>query len=436
MSNSTAKLKIWTAVSVVIGCVIGSGIFVKPGRVLLAAGGSNAALMAWLLGGVISLAGGLTVAEIASRISRSGGIYTYVEELFGDTIGFMCGWVQSLIYGPALMSALALYFASLLTQFVGMDDQLIRPIALITLFLLASVNALSTTYGAFIQNTTTFIKLIPIATIGVAGLFMGDAQIFNMSVPSTGASAGMGAAILATLWAYDGWIQVSNLSGEIENPSKNLPRAIIFGLLGVMVSYLLINMSLFHVVEVSKIAELNERTAAVAAESLFGQWGGKALSLGILISIFGCLNGNILSMVRIPYAMAIRGAFPFHKTFGKLHPSFATPVNSIILKAIIAAIMILLLNPDRITDIAMFIMYLFYGAVFFGIFILRKRSGRPEKDAYSVPFYPVVPLIAGFGSLYICYSMFAQQPLDALVSIGIALTGLPVYALIKKNRPT
>lgn len=431
--SETPKFKVWTAISVVIGCVIGSGVFVKPGRVLMAAGDSNSALIAWTLGGLISLAGGLTLAEVASRIPKTGGIYVYVEELFGKSWGFVCGWVQALIYGPALMSALSLYFGSLFTQFIGVDDSYSKPVSLIALFLLASVTAFSTSYGAFIQNLTTFVKLIPIAVLGIAGLFMGSSPIFNMEIASTAPAAGMGVAVLSTLWAYDGWVGVANLAGEMENPSKNLPRAIMIGLTTVMVAYLLVNLSLFHVVPVGEIAVLNEKTAAVAAETLFGSWGGKALGLGILISIFGCLNGNILTMTRVPYAMAQRGAFPSARIFSLLHPKYKTPVNSIALKTAISTFMVLLLNPDRITDLAMFIMYLFYAAVFAGIVLVRQKYGVPAKGSYKVPLYPVIPFVACFGSIYICYSMAIQQPTDAIVSLMVAASGIPVYYWMRKN---
>lgn len=433
--HDAPKLKIWTAISVVIGCVIGSGVFVKPGRVLLAVGDSNMALLAWLLGGVISLAGGLSVAEISTRIPKSGGVYVYIEELFGKLWGFLCGWVQAIIYGPALMAALALYFGSLMAQFLNLPDtQMVKPIALLSLVILSGVTAFSTSWSAFIQNSTTFVKLIPIAVLGIGGLFMGDAPIFNMQLASNPQATGMGVAILATLWAYDGWIQVSNLAEELENPVKNLPRAIIIGLVAVIITYIVVNMSLFHVVPLEQIAILNEKTAAVASETLFGSWGGRILSLGILISIFGCLNGNILTMTRVPYAMALRGAFPSAQIFSLLHPRFKTPVNSIALKTFISAGMVLLLDPDRVTDIALFSIYIFYGAVFMGVIVLRKKFGAPEKGNYRVPLYPVVPLIAGGGCFYICYAMFTQAPWDATISLAVALTGIPVYYWMQRKK--
>jgi basic amino acid/polyamine antiporter, APA family len=432
--HDAPKLKIWTAISVVIGCVIGSGVFVKPGRVLLAVGDSNMALLAWLLGGIISMAGGLSVAEIATRIPKSGGVYVYIEELFGKLWGFLCGWVQAIIYGPALMAALALYFGSLMAQFLNLPDtNMVKPIALISLFILSGVTALSTNWSAIIQNSTTFVKLIPIAILGIAGLAMGDSPIFNMQLANNTQGTGMGVAILATLWAYDGWIQVANIAEELENPVKNLPRSIIIGLAAIIVTYLVVNMSLFHVVPLEQIAVLNEKTAAVAAETLFGSWGGKVLSLGILIAIFGCLNGNILTMTRVPYAMALRGAFPSAQIFSILHPKFKTPVNSITLKTFIAAIMVLLLDPDRVTDIALFSIYIFYGAVFIGVILLRKKYGAPAPGNYRVPLYPIVPLIAGGGSFYICYAMFTQAPWDAAISLGVALTGIPVFYWMKRK---
>lgn len=319
------KLSLITAISVVIGCVIGSGVFVKPGRVLLAAGSANGALLAWTLGGLMSLAGGLTLAEIASRSPKTGGIYVYMEEIFGKLWGFLAGWVQAIIYGPALMSALSLYFASLFLQFMEIENKtMVKPVALIVLFILVTVTAISTQLGALIQNLSTFIKLIPIAVLGIAGILMGTESWVGLSLASSATpAAGMGVAILATLWAYDGSVQVANLAGEIDNPVKNLPRAIIIGLITIMAAYLLVNISLFSVVPIDKIAKLNEKTAAVAAQTLFGSLGAKALSLGILISIFGCLNGNILTLTRVPYAMATRGAFPMASFFWKFAPQNA-----------------------------------------------------------------------------------------------------------------
>src|SRR5690606_9985656 len=177
--KNVKKLTLFSAISVVIGCVVGSGVFVKPGRVLEAAGSSNMALLAWILGGLISLTGALTLSEISSRMPKTGGIYVYIEELFGKPWAFVSGWMQSIIYGPALSSALSLYFASLTAQFLEIPDTAVKPIAVVALLAVASTTAFSTSCGALIQNTTTFIKLIPIAVLGVAGLLWGNAEVFD-----------------------------------------------------------------------------------------------------------------------------------------------------------------------------------------------------------------------------------------------------------------
>ncbi|RYZ70658.1 MAG: amino acid permease, partial [Proteobacteria bacterium] len=258
------QLSLFTALSIVIGCVIGSGVFVKPGKVLLATGESSTAILAWVLGGVLTLAGGLTVAEIASRIPKTGGLYVFMEEIYGKRWGFVSGWVQALIYGPGLMSALALYFGSLFVNFFGMDPAQAKGVSFISLFLLAGISAWGTRYSAWIQNISTVIKLLPIALIGVAGLFMGHEPIFNQTLTDPNMQAvGLGSAILATLWAYDGWMQVANVAGDIENPAKNLPRAIVGGLTAVMIVYVLVNISLFHVLPKDQIALLNEKSAGL-----------------------------------------------------------------------------------------------------------------------------------------------------------------------------
>ena len=426
---SKERLTIWTAISVVIGCCIGSGVFVKPGRVLLAVGDSKLALLAWLAGGLLSLAGGLTMAEVAARIPREGGVYAYMEELYGRSWGFVCGWVQALIYGPGLMSALSLYFGVLVCQLFGWDSSLNVAVALTGLWVLSTISALSVSGAALIQNFTTIVKLIPIFLIGIAGLAMGHEPIIAPPIPLDVPAAGIGVAILSTLWAYDGWAGVANLAGEIENPSKNLPRAIVLGIATVMFAYLLVNASLFHILPKTEIAALNEKAGARAAEVLFGSWGGLLIGAGIVISVMGSLNGNILAMTRVAYAMALHRAFPFAKTFAFCDPRFGTPVNSIILKTVIATLMVLLLNADRITELAIFSMYLFYAAVFLGLFILRRRDQK-ENDGfmgYHVPLYPIMPFVACLGSLFICWSMAKISPMDACISIGIALLGFPVF---------
>lgn len=427
MNVSQKKLSLIPACSVVVGCVIGSGVFVKPGIVLKATGNSTLAILAWVLGGVISITGGLTIAEIASRVHRTGGASGYIEEIYGKTWSYLCGWVQAIIYGPGLIGALASYFGVLLVQFMAYDESLKRPIALAVLFFLTALNMFGTYFGGIVQTVSTFAKLIPIFAIAIIGLMKGDASILGVSVSSGSASAGFGTAILATLWAYDGWFQVTNVGQSIVNPMKNLPRAIIYGLVLVMAVYLAVNMSLIHVLSAERLAELNEKGAAGAAEILFGSIGAKFLSIGVLISIFGCLNGNILATIGIPLNLAEKKALPFYSLFSKKIGN-GMGIPSAILNSGIAALMICFLNPDRITDIAMFSMYLFYTALFVGVFLLRKKMGAPKEGEYKVPFFPIVPIVASIGGVIIAMSMLKDQPIYAVYALSVMAVGL----LLKK----
>lgn len=424
-------LGLMPAMALVVGMVIGSGIFMKPGKVLMAAGDSTMGLAAWLLGGIITITAGLTIAELGAQIPRTGGLYTYLNEVYGRFWSYLFGWVQTIIYGPATIGALGLYFGALLTTFFGWPDYFRLPIGMLTVIFLAGISSLGTRYGGMIQSAATAGKLIPIGCIAVFGLIKGNGQIFGM--PSgVSETAGMGAAVLATLWAYDGWIGVGYVAGEMKNPAKQLPRAIIMGLGIVMVAYISVNLAVLHVLPAAEVVALGKHAAGTAAGLLFGDLGGRLISVGILVSIFGTLNGYILTNARVPYAMAIRGQLPFSAMLAKVHPSFGTPIYSTACQVLLAFLLMLVGDPDRLTDIAMFIIQIFYIFAFVAVFILRKRNPQNVRP-YSVPWYPVVPGIAIIGAVYIVGSTLLNNPTDTMYALGIACAGIPVYAYLKRR---
>ncbi|SDF52253.1 APC family permease [Sporolituus thermophilus] len=433
--DTEARLKkdigLIVAMSIVIGSVIGSGIFMKPGRVIAAAGDSTMALWAWVLGGVITLASGLTLAEVGAQLPRTGGLYVYLEEVYGRVWGFLCGWVQTLIYGPAVIGALGLYFGSLMAHFFGLGDETKFTIGIITIALLALVNAFGVKYGGFIQAAATAGKLVPIILIAIFGLLWGNGQIWDM--PSGQAErTGIGAAILATLWAYDGWMLVAFVAGEMKEPAKLLPKAIVVGLSVVMVAYLTVNMALLHVLPAAEIVRLGPNAAGTAAGVLFGDMGGKLLSIGILVSIFGTLNAKILTFPRVPYAMAERGQLPASGLFARVHPEYGTPIWATVLQVVLAVLLMTVGDPDRLSDIAIFAIYIFFVQAFFAIFRLRRRTS-PDQRPYSVPGYPFVPLIAIVGSGFILATTLIDNPLDTLYALALLAAGLPVYWLLGKS---
>ncbi|HZW83370.1 MAG TPA: amino acid permease [Candidatus Deferrimicrobium sp.] len=433
--NMEAKLKkdigLIVATSLVIGSVIGSGIFMKPGKVIAATGNSSAALLAWVLGGIITIASGLTIAEVSVQIPKTGGLYVYLEEVYGKVWGYLCGWMQTLIYGPAVMGALALYFGELLVNFFGWQADWKLYLGIITIILLATINSLGTKYGGIIQAVATAGKLIPIALIAVFGILMGNGQVLNMS-SGVSAHAGMGAAILATLWAYDGWALVGFVAGEVKDPGKTLPKAIILGLAVVAVAYLSVNYALMHVLPASEIVKLGPAAAGTAAGVLFGGIGGKLISIGILVSIFGCLNGKILTFPRVPLAMAERGQLPGSRLFSKVHPTLGTPIWATVMQIVLASLFMSLADPDRLSDIAVFTIYIFYVQAFIAVFLLRRKNPNANRS-YSVPLYPVIPLVAILGGGFILISTLIANPTDTLYSLAITLVGLPLYWLLNRK---
>lgn len=420
----------WVGTSIVVGTVIGSGIFMKPGVVLELSGNSTMSLLAWLIGGLITLASGLTIAEVSTRIPKTGGLYAYLEEVYGKMWGFLCGWVQTLVYGPAVMGALCLYFGALVAGLFNISMDYTMGIGIVTIVFLTAMNLLGTKYGGLIQTVSTVAKLIPIVFIAVFGVAQGEMPVFNMDVETT-VKVSMAGAILATLWAYDGWINVGFMAGEMKNPQKTLPRAIITGIVVVMVAYLAVNLAMLHVLGAEGIIANGTNSANVAATVLFGELGGKLIAIGILISIFGCLNGKLLTFPRITLAMAEDKMVPGHKQIRKISPRFRTPVNATILQVVIAIIMMVVTDPDKLSNMAIFSVFSFYGLAFYAVFILRKKD--PDAKTYKVPLYPFIPILAIVGAVYIVLSTLIDTPMDALYSVIILIIGLPVYWLMIKN---
>lgn len=427
------QIGLLTATSIVIGIVIGSGVFVKPAKVLLQTGSSTMALMAWLVGGVLTILAGLTIAEVSARIPRTGGVYAYVGEVYGEKMGFLCGWVLTLLYGPALKGALSLYFAALAQPILKFDEKLIPAFAIGSLLFLTVINVVSTKASGALTTATTFIKLIPILILSSLGLAVGVESPFQ-SLPSVDpVTLSFGGAVLSTLWAYDGWMLVGNMAGEMKHPVRDLPKAIILGLVVVIVAYLSVNLALFKTLPLDQVAAIGANASQAAAEQLMGPFGATLISLGILISIYGCLNGDILSGPRIPYAMAAKRNLHKIDFLHYVHPKFGTPVNAILLQVAVAVVMILVANPDVITDFAMFSVYIFYTLAMGAIFMLRKKDPNPGPEIYRVPLYPVVPALAILGTLYILISTVLDSPSLAGTSLGLTAIGLPVFLLLRKK---
>ncbi|MDF2521642.1 MAG: amino acid permease, partial [Clostridia bacterium] len=284
------------AITMVIGIVIGSGIFFKASAVFKNAGSPTLGILAWLIGGIITIASALTVAEIGAAIPKTGGIFVYLKELYSEKWAFLFGWVQTLIYVPGVAAALSIVFVTQATYFIPLTAVQQKLLAIFMIFFIVFINILSTKLGSKVQFAATIAKLIPIFVIIVFGLFKGQADSFGAA--SSGASstglAGFGAAILGTLWAYDGWVSVGNMAGELKNPKKDIPKAIIIGLTSTILIYVLINIAIVKIMPVADVIA-SAKPASDAAVVLFGNAGAGLIAAGIMVSIFGALNGYLMT---------------------------------------------------------------------------------------------------------------------------------------------
>ncbi|MNB82937.1 Serine/threonine exchanger SteT [compost metagenome] len=419
------------ALAIVVGMIIGSGIFLKPGIVLSNAGTPWMSILAWSVGGIITLASALTVAEIAAAIPKSGGLYTYLGDLYGGVAGYLLGWVQAVISYPASVAALAIAFATYSGYFVPLNGWQQKLLAVAILAFILIMNVIATQFGGIIQTVATVGKLIPVAGIIGVGLFSNLAPGFDgISAPAAG--AGFGAAVLGTLWAYDGWISVTNMAGEIKNPAKTLPRVISIGVIFVIAVYVLFNMAVFKALPYEQIIS-SPTPGADAAEALFGNGGGAFITAGIIISVLGALNGYLMTAARVPQAMGEKQQIPFSRVLSSIHPKFRTPANALIFQSVLAVIYIFSGTFNTLTDLLVFVLWIFFTMGVFGVFLLRKKM-PPEKGRYRVPLYPVTPVIGVAGGLYILGSTIVSDPLRSLIGIGITLAGLPVYYILSRKK--
>lgn len=430
------EIGLMEAITMVVGVVIGSGIFFKASTVFANAGTPMLGVAAWIVGGVISMASALTVTEIATAIPKTGGVFAYLKELYGDVWAFLFGWMQTLIYVPGVTAALSIVFVTQATFFIPLTDVQQKVLAIGLIAFIIGINIISTKLGSKVQLFATIGKLIPIVVIIGAGLVMGTAgatsAIIGGTVGKATGAAGFGAAILGTLWAYDGWVGVGNMAGELKNPGKDLPKAIIFGLSLIIVIYLLINIAIINIMPLDQVIG-SKKAASDAAVVLFGNGGAGLIAAGILISIFGALNGYLMTGVRIPFAMAQDGLLPMSKTLGKVSEKAQTPVNSFIMVGILSAVYVLSGSFETLTNLAVFVVWIFFVMTVAGIFILRTKF-KHLTSTYKVPLYPFIPLVGIAGGLYIIVSTLMTDTKNALFGIAITLIGLPVYYFTKKNK--
>lgn len=425
-------LGLFEGVSVIGGIMIGSGIFFLGSFVLqrthLAPG---LALLAWLAGGVISLLAGLCYAELGAAMPRAGGAYVYLSEAYGPIVGFLSGWTSFFVGASGSIAALAVAFATYFSALVPLSALAIKLLAAGVIVFLTVINALGVRLGGKVQNFFMVAKLLPIVVLIIAGLASGSAEnAFTVSPGGSGLISSFGMALIAALWAYEGWHNINNIAEEIKDPRRNLPLALLIAIGGVTLVYVLFNYALLRVLPAAEIAA-DAKPAAAAARLIFGPWGTSLVTLGALISIFGSTNGCVLVFPRIYYAMARDGLFfPF---FTAVHPRYRTPVPSLIASAVVSIILLWTGTFQQLTTMVVFSGWIFYTLTIGSVFVLRRKYPDLARP-YKVWGYPVVPLVSILTSLFLLGNTLIEDPRSSLFGLVIPALGVPAYYWFKATQ--
>jgi amino acid transporter/ABC-type amino acid transport substrate-binding protein len=428
-----ADIGLISALSIVVGMVLGAGAFMKPAAVMAASSDSTWAFAAWAVGAVLSIAGGLTLCELGVLFPRTGGVYVFLDEIYGTKVAYLYGWMLTFIYGPAIIGALSGYFSSVFCLLFDIPDHYIAVVGLAAIAFVVFVNSVGVKQAGYLQVAATFCKLVPLFLLVVFGLWKGNGHVLNIASHTT-VDTSFSLAVIATLFAYDGWAQVASVAGEMKNPGRILPQAIIGGLVFLSVVYILINIAIIKVLSPAQMVSLGHDASSIAAQKLFGLYGGNLVSVGIMISIIGGLNGYIMTLSRIVFTMAERRQLPVSGVWKKIEADSNTPVNAALLLSVLGFVYLQLLDADRLSDIAIFAIWIFFLLSFIAVFIARKKMPDAPRT-YRVPLYPLTPVVAVGGAIYIIYGMCVAHPLYAVVSTGLTLAGLPVLYLITHKLP-
>jgi len=446
-------LSLRDAIALVLA-VIGTGVFLKTATMAQLVGSPSNVLLAWLAAGLLSLAGALTYAELGAMMPEAGGDYVFLREAYGNLLAFLFGWTNLVLISTGGVAAVSTALASFLSSFVPLDavwatrdfqllGQVIhwrfgiqQLVAVAVILLFSAINSRGVAVGARVQWLATVAKLGGIAII-VFGAFLlsrsGSWDHLRDPVTAGIASGGItafGAAMLAALWAYQGWSNVSMVAGEIEKPERNVPRALIYGMLLVILVYLVTNVAYFYALPFSEILTANSTAyrdalpVAAKAAQTFSSYGAQLVSIAFIVSVIGALNGIILMNARVPFAMARDGFF--FRRLGELSPSSRVPVAAIWTQAIWACVLALSGTFDQITTSVMFALWIFFALVGSSLFVLRRKLPAAPRR-YRTPGYPVVPLAFVLVAVWLVINSVKAYPVESVVGVVLIALGLPFY---------
>ena len=429
-------LGLWSSIAVLVGSTIGSGIFRVPAGAAATLGAPGPVLLAWVLGGAIALFGALTYAELAAALPRSGGVFAYILEAFGPLPAFLFGWSELTVIRASALGAIATIFAEYLGYFVPLTPMQVRWIAALGVVLVGLFNYLGVRRAAVVMNLTTAAKYAALAGLVLFAFIGGGGSTANFT-PAW--PAGLNLSLLATalipiMWTYDGWADLSFMGGEVRNPARTLPRALILGTGLIVLVYLLLNVAFLYLLPTPEMAG-SKLVASTAAERvpLFGGRGGAIVAGIVMLSCFGSLNGSMMTGPRIFFAMADRGLF--FRGIARVSPRFQSPSTAIWLATALGVVYVLLNDFQQLADKFILGIWPFYALAVAAVFVFRRS--RPELvRPYRAWGYPIVPLLFLLASVGMIANALWTQPRDTGITFAIILSGVPAYFLWRWRRDT
>jgi basic amino acid/polyamine antiporter, APA family len=425
------RLGVWSSIGIVIGVTIGSGIFRTPAGIATRVPDPTLMLAVWLLGGMISLCGALSVAELAAAMPQTGGWYVYLREGWGRLPGFLFGWAELVLIRASAVGAIATVFGEYLLRSIGIDpavnERTADYLSAGAIVFAAIVNVRGVQYGAAIAGISTIAKFGALAFLVITSFLLGGGVGASTAYFTAGGApvqAGLfGLALISVLWAYDGFADLSFAAGEVANPQRNLPRAIIFGTLAILAIYLSANIAYLYVSPIERIAQ-SRLIAADTMQAIFGQAGVAFISVVVMLSAFGALNASMLASPRVFFAMADDGLF--FEAIAKVHPRYKTPYVAILLAAVLGVSFVLTRTFEQLSDTFVLSIWPFYAFGIGALYVLRRR--RPDLPRpYKVPGYPVIPAVFIAGVMYLVVNALITDPVWTTVTFAIVLLGVPVY---------
>jgi basic amino acid/polyamine antiporter, APA family len=426
------RLGLWSAVAVLVGSTIGGGIFRTPAIIAQRVPAPLPMLGVWVLGGLLALCGALTYAGLAPLLPRSGGVYVYVREGFGPMPAFLFGWAELILIRASALGAIATPFAEYLLRSLGLDPT--RPpyagavhwLAALAIIATAGLNIVGVRWSSLLLNLTTAAKYAALALLVLLAFAVGQGSFAHFAQATAPVRGGLfGLALVSVMWAYDGWGDLSFVGGEVRDPERNLPRALVLGTGAVVAIYLLVNAAYLYLIPIDQVAR-SPLVAADAAERVLGRLGVGLVALVVMVATFSTLLGSMLTAPRIFFAMADDGVF--FKSVARVHPRFQTPWVAILLTALLGIIYVALRTFQQLADQFVIAIFPFYALAAAAVFVLRRpgRAGALPRPV-RVLGYPVVPALFVLATLYMLGNALWQDPLHTGLAFLIILLGVPVY---------